>query len=176
MRARAHGEIVAPSAQGRQHRAGSAMDLVHGPGVATGDKQVAVIRVDRDRIDMEVVPRHARVGRLGVVGVGEVDVLVAAPLKQQAARGHVDLLDDAVEIRALAGAPRPGGQGRRGPSIAGEQRRTGIGQQELVQVTLVAVARAHFGHAPVGGVADVVVALPVSLGDAAPPPGQHRAA
>lgn len=106
-------------------------------------------------------------------------MLVAAPLENDPAGGHVDLLHDPVEIRAAAGAG-VGGTGSwdrpLGLAVGGQQRGALIGETELMQVAAVAVAGLDLGHLPVALVIDLVVALAVGADDRPLPPREHRLA
>ena len=54
-------EVTAFATEGPEHLARLPVDLVDRPRVAPRDQQMAVARIDRDRVDVEVVPRDRRV-------------------------------------------------------------------------------------------------------------------
>ena len=153
------------------HAAGRAVDLVAGAGVAAGDDQVVVGRIDRDRVDVKVVPGVGRLGRRRIVGLGQPDVLVRAPLEEDLAGGDVDLLHDPVEV-----LPAPADARVRADrlSVGGEQRRALIGEQELVQIALIAVAGVDLGDLVIVLVIDLVVALAVGRDHRAHEIRHHR--
>ena len=72
------------------------VDLVDGVCVSGGDEQVSV-RVDVDRIDVEVVVQDRWVLRRLGVGLADCDMVDASPVEEHAARAEIDFLDTAFD-------------------------------------------------------------------------------
>ncbi len=96
--------------------------------VAGGDEQVAV--APTRCVDVKVVERRAE---LVAHGLGDVDVVEAAPLPQQMPARHGQLLDHAAVHEAVARAAHRG-QIRRAGLVGGDEQRAVLGQQDLVEV------------------------------------------
>lgn len=129
---------------------------------------------DADRVDVKGVVDAAR--RVRGVRLGQGEVVHGAPLKRHRPRRDVNLLDHGVQYCSLRRDPNRG-EVRWGLDIRGEQRRTAVGQVELVQVAGQPVPWMDAGHHLVGRVHDHVVAADADAvaGDLALPPGEDRA-
>ena len=101
--ARAEPEVAVLAAELPDDPSCAAVDLVDGPCVPARDEQVAV-GGEAHRVHMEVVVGATGVPGGRLVAVAERHVGEAVPVEQDAAGGHVDLLDDAVVDPAVAGA------------------------------------------------------------------------
>ena len=102
-------------------------------------------------------------------------MIEAAPLEQHLAGRDVDLLEHRVLDRP---APRAADrtQVRALHRVGRQQRRSPAGDQKLVQISAVAVARVHVRDRRVGGVGDHVAPDAVTERDVSLPPRQHRLA
>jgi hypothetical protein len=168
-RALPHLEVALFAPEAPDDLARLAVDLVDGRGPAGGDEQVAVA-IHVHGVYVEVVEAVGRfVGRL-VVGLAYIDVLQAAPLEEHLARLDVYLLDYAVQdeahFRTTVRGEVPGGLG-----VDCDEGGVTCGDEELVMVAGVAVARRESLHLPVGVVENDVLPIPVAAVDT-PPPGE----
>ena len=163
-------EVAVLAAEPPHDRAGLAVELVDRVRVAAGDEQV-LVAVDGDRVQVDVVPVAAE----RPVGLDNRDVVEAAPLQQHLARGDVDLLEHRVLDRPVPRATDCAQISRR-DRVGRQQCRAAAGDQELMQVALVAVARVDVRDRRVGRVGDHVLADAVTELDRPLPPRQDRRA
>ena len=170
--ARAHGEVALLATQPPDDLAAAAVDLVHGPGVAGGDEEVAV-GIELDRVDVEVVVR-ALVGDARMRFV-EADVVEAAPLEQHATTWQLELLHDASDHRAVREAAQAR-EVRRHSLPGGDERRAVRGEQKLVQVGRPAAARRHAHELAIAVVDDHVRPVAETVLGLALPPREGRLA
>jgi hypothetical protein len=122
---------------------------------------------------VEVVVGVVRISGQLDVGLLDADVLQAVPLKEHLPGLDVHLLDDPIPDQVILRAadwgkvPSPRGVGR-------QERGVLWGDEELVQVPTVTVARADTSYLTVGVIEDHILADAVSGRDLALPPGEHR--
>src|SRR5919112_555289 len=148
--------------------------LVHGPGISGTEEQVAV-GLYVYGVDVEVVVDVLGIiGRLDV-GLLDSDVLQAMPLEDDLPGLDVHLLDDPFPDHAILRAANRGEV--RSPRSVGHQERGVLrGDEELVEVPTVTVARAHSGYLTVRAIEDHILADAVPGRDLALPPGEYGSA
>jgi len=132
-------EVAALASEPPDDLRGPAVDLVDRVGVAGGDEQVLVV-VDGDRVQVHVVPVAAD----RPVGLADRDVVPAVPLHQHGSRAEVDLLEDRVLDRGVARAADVA-QVIGGDLVGRQECGAAVGEEELVQVALAAVAGVEVG-------------------------------
>ena len=179
VRALPHLEVALLAAEPPEHLLRLAIDLVDRVRVASRHEEVPV-RLDGDRIDVEVVVRRGfctgLCGRRRGVGLPDCNLRVAVPFEEDALALDVDLLDDSVPDRPLFRASY-GREIDRQAVVDGEHRGVSLRDQKLVDVADEAVAGADLRHGPVRGVVDDVPAVSdAHIRDVTPPPRQHRLA
>ncbi len=166
LRAGPHLEVVLVGAERPDHRARLVVDLVHRPGVAHRDDQVA-IGIERDRV--QVVGVEHKSGRaLLEERLGDRDVVERVPLEQHEPGLDVDLLDDGIHQRP----PHPGVVHRRDAHDVG----VALGRdEEIVQVhALQPVGGLDGGDLLVLAVVDHALAASAAVVGVPLPPGQNR--
>ena len=122
---------------------------------------------------MQEVERHRRVGWQRRVGLGQTDVIDAAPLEHEVAGREIDLLHDRVEHRSRLRSA-DGRRVERHRLVRDEQRSALVGEAEVVQVGLVAVLCSDPLELGVRLIRDDVLARSVTAVHGAFPPGEHR--
>ncbi len=160
VRAGAEREVAPLTAEPPQHRSRLPVHLVHRPRVARGDDQVPV-RVDVDRVDMEIVPRIAD----RRVRLADGNVVEAAPLEEHPRTRHLELLHDAAHGQP-ARAAMPNLEAR-------HERCASIGEQQLVQVGRPAVPGREARDLAIGRVGDDVHAVTEAAARQRLPPREH---
>ena len=105
----------------------------------------------------------------------ENDVLVAPPFEEELPRGHVHFLHDPVQVFTSVLATELGKVGSRQP-VAGEQGRTFVRQDKLVQVPPVPVLAMDLGHLCVIRSPYFVMPLSMPIRHRALEPGEDRLA
>src|SRR5829696_6352953 len=126
-------------------------------------------------VDVEVVVEIVRIiGRLDV-GLLDSDVLQAMPLEDDLPDLDVHLLDDPFPDHAILRAANRG-EVRSLRSVGHQERGVLRGDEELVEVPTVTVARAHSGYLTVRAIEDHILADAVPGRDLALPPSEHGSA
>ena len=173
-RARSERKVAAFAPHPPDYLAGGAAHLVDGPRVTRRDEEVAGA-VQRNTVDVEVIPGLFTVLRRRRIRLGQAHVLVAAPLEQHLARRDVEFLGHSVVVGAVGAAAV-------GPQVPvaepeGCEVRGPLGREEkLVEVADVPVARLDCHHGRVRGVGYHVMALAVLVDNRPLEPGEHRLA
>src|SRR5215208_398574 len=145
--------------------------LVDTRGISGTEEQVAV-GLYVYGVDVEVVVEIVRIiGRLDV-GLLDSDVLQAMPLEDDLPDLDVHLLDDPFPDHAILRAANRG-EVRSLRSVGHQERGVLRGDEELVEVPTVTVARAHSGYLTVRAIEDHILADAVPGRDLALPPSEH---
>src|SRR5215208_201267 len=166
-----HLEVAPLPAESPHDLAAVALYLVYGPGIAGTEEQVAV-GLYVYGVDVEVVVE--KVGIFGQLDVGllDADVIQAVPLEDNFTALDVHILEDPFPGHAiLRAADRREVRSRRG--VGHQERGVLRGDDELVEVPTVTVARAHPGYLTVRVIEDHIRADTVPGHDLALPPGEH---
>src|SRR5215218_9105521 len=169
-----HLEGALLAAQPPQDLTALAVDLVDGGGSAGGDKQVGVV-IDIYGVDVEVVEGHPGILRWVSVGLFRCYVLQAVPLEDDFPTLDVYLLSYSIQHPTVL---RATDRGEVHACRAVDRDQGGFlrGDEKLVMVSLIAVARPNPLYLPIGAIQDHVLALAMSGHDFALTPREHRLA
>src|SRR5215218_773090 len=137
------------AAQPPQDLTALAVDLVDGGGSAGGDKQVGVV-IDIYGVDVEVVEGHPGILRWVSVGLFRTYMLQAVPLEEHLAGCDVYLLSYPIQHPILLRATYRGEVHPTHLAIDRNERGVLRGDEELVMVSLIAVARPRSEERRVG--------------------------
>src|SRR5918993_2367761 len=172
--ARTHLNVALLAAESPHDLAAVALYLVHGPGISGTEKQV-VVGLYVYGVDVEVVVDVLGIlGRLDV-GLLDSDVLQAMPLEDDLPGLDVHLLDDPFPDHAILRSTDRG-EVRSLRSVGHQERGVLRGDEELVEVPTVIVARTHSGYLTVRAIEDHILADAVPGRDLALPPSEHGSA